>query len=198
MNGFLGVANVRIWGWQMSDVLGWQVSAWQMSHNLTHKKWPLRLQIFFTMSDEDCFGPPGLWLGPLWGPNRAKLNPLGCFLPLSGFMGRKRVAYMTQLVDFDSLNIQNGLMSEKNSRKKECQNFALGSKGVQSGPKGSKRVQNGQSRCFWPFGTFFWVRLDLFGPFQSIQMFFSVQKHLRPTLLCPYGATKGPQIVNNI
>ena len=45
-------------------------------------------------------------------------------------MGRKRVAYMTQQVDFDSLNIHNGLMSEKNSRKKECQNFALGSKGV--------------------------------------------------------------------
>ena len=27
------------------------------------------------------------------------------------------------------------------------------SKVVQRGPKGSKRVQNGQPRCFWPFGT---------------------------------------------
>ena len=35
-------------------------------------------------------------------------------------MGRKRVAYMTQLVDFDSLNIHNGLMSEKSSRKKSA------------------------------------------------------------------------------
>ena len=59
-------------------------------------------------------------------------------------MGRKRVAYMTQLVDFDSLNIQNGLMSEKKILKEECQNFALGSKVVQSGPKCPNIVQNNQ------------------------------------------------------
>ena len=76
---FLGVANVRIWGWQMSDILGWQVSAWQMSHNLNHKKWPLRLQIFFTMSDEDCFGPPGLWLRSPIRAKQGNIEPLGLF-----------------------------------------------------------------------------------------------------------------------
>ena len=30
---YLGVANVRIWERQMSDIWGWQMSAWQMSHN---------------------------------------------------------------------------------------------------------------------------------------------------------------------
>ena len=38
----------------------------------------------------------------------------------------------------------------------------------QSGPKGPKRVQNGQPRCFWPLGTL----VDLIGPFQTIQMIF--------------------------
>ena len=34
----------------------------------------------------------------------------------------------------------------------------------QSGPKGSKRVQNGQPKCFWPFGTL----LGPSGPFWTI------------------------------
>ena len=34
----------------------------------------------------------------------------------------------------------------------------------QSGPKGSKRVQNGQPKCFWPFGTL----LGPSGPFWAI------------------------------
>ena len=28
---FFWVANVQIWGWQMSDKWGWQMSAWQMT-----------------------------------------------------------------------------------------------------------------------------------------------------------------------
>ena len=51
----------------------------------------------------------------------------------------------------------------------------------QSGPKGSKRVQNGQPKCFWPFGTL----LGPSGPFWAIsnKNWFFVPKHLRHTHL---------------
>ena len=56
----------------------------------------------------------------------------------------------------------------------------------QSGPKGCKRDQNGQPKCFWPFGTL----LDLSGPVCTIsnKNWFFALKHLRQTLLCPFGA----------
>ena len=51
----------------------------------------------------------------------------------------------------------------------------------QSGPKGSKRVQNGQPKCFWPFGTL----LGPSGPFWAIsnKNWFFAPKHLRHTHL---------------
>ena len=57
----------------------------------------------------------------------------------------------------------------------------------QTGPKWPKTVRNGQPRYFWSFGT-------LFGPSEpfwtiSNKKWFFAQKHLRQTLLCPYGAT---------
>ena len=58
----------------------------------------------------------------------------------------------------------------------------------QSGPKGSKRVQNGQPRCFWSVGTL----LGPSGPFWTIsnkKMIFC-SKHFRQSLLCPVGAKK--------
>ena len=45
---FFGVANVCIWGWQMSDLWGWPMSAWQMSQpqskntqNVTNRRFSL-------------------------------------------------------------------------------------------------------------------------------------------------------------
>ena len=51
----------------------------------------------------------------------------------------------------------------------------------QSGPKGSKRVQNGQPKCFWPFGTL----LGPSGPFWAIsnKNWFFAPKHLCHTHL---------------
>ena len=51
----------------------------------------------------------------------------------------------------------------------------------QSGPKGSKRVQNGQPKCFWPFGTLSGPS----GPFWAIsnKNWFFAPKHLRHTHL---------------
>ena len=56
----------------------------------------------------------------------------------------------------------------------------------QSGPKGSKRDQNGQPKCFWSFGTL----LGPSGPFWTIsnKNWFFAPKHLRQTLLCQFGA----------
>ena len=52
--------------------------------------------------------------------------------------------------------------------------------------KKSKRDQNDQPKCFWPFGTL----LDLSGSFWTIsnKNWFFAPKHLCQTLLCPFGA----------
>ena len=57
---------------------------------------------------------------------------------------------------------------------------------LQSGPKGPKRDQNGQPKCFRPFGTL----LGPSGPFWTIsnKKLFFAPRHLLQTLLCPFGA----------
>ena len=57
---------------------------------------------------------------------------------------------------------------------------------LQSGPKGFKRDQNSQPKCFWPFGT----PLVPSGPFWTIlnKNWYFAPKHLCKTFLCPFGA----------
>ena len=57
-------------------------------------------------------------------------------------------------------------------------------------PKWSKRYQNGQPKCFWPFETLLPKVLGPSGTFWTISnknLFFAL-RHLRQTLLCPFGA----------
>ena len=56
----------------------------------------------------------------------------------------------------------------------------------QSGPKGSKWDQNGQPKCFWPFGTL----LGPSGPFWTIsnKIWYFAPEHPCKTPLCPLGA----------
>ena len=41
------VANVRIWGWQMSNIWGWQMSAWQTSYPRKANNWFQDKSLFY-------------------------------------------------------------------------------------------------------------------------------------------------------
>ena len=75
--------------------------------------------------------------------------------------------------------------TNKTNKKGQTWQACQHSKVVQRGPKWSKGIQKGPKwsiKMVLTILDLFWVRLDLFGPFQSIQMFFL----LKSTSAQPY------------